>query len=80
MNRCMFGESKEANGMDKFNVRVAYCKRNGDTHSLNINWETKQYVKDSWSSGWNAYLEAKLSKDVDDLEAELIRSGFQEVV
>lgn len=65
--------------MSAYNVRVAYQCRNGKVRSLNINWETKEYVKDTYESGWKTYLEAKLAQDVIDLERELIRSGFKNV-
>lgn len=61
-----------------YNVRVAYNCRSGKVKSLNIDWENKVYVKDSWDPGWKTYLEAKLARDVDELEKELIRSGFKE--
>ncbi len=62
-----------------YNVRVAYNRRNGTVRSLNINWDERVYVKDTCDPGWRAYLEAKLASDVDELEKELIRSGFKEV-
>lgn len=62
-----------------YNVRVAYFRRNGTVRSLNINWDERVYVKDTWCPGWKTYLEAKKAMDVVDLENELIRSGFKEV-
>ena len=62
----------------EYNVRVAYNCRNGNVRSLNINWEDRTYVKNRWDSGWKAYVEAKLASDIEDLEYELIRSGFTE--
>lgn len=66
--------------MDNYNLRVAYNCRNGKVRSLNINWENKTYTKDTWDPGWKTYLEAKMARDVVDLENELIRSGFKEVI
>lgn len=65
--------------MARWNVRIAYQCRNGNVHSLNIDWTTREYAKDTWDPRWASYLEAKLSKDVDDVERELINSGFKKV-
>ena len=62
-------------------IKVAYFGRTAKVNCVIIDTENKRIYNDRIAITKDyAFVEAKLSKDVDNLRAKLIKDGYREVI
>lgn len=64
-------------------VEVAYCKRvrkDGTINSIWFDTETKKFTSSDTAYGFDVFIEAAQSKDVNALRERLRKEGWQEFI
>jgi len=56
-------------------IKVLYCSRYSDDNMVTFDTESKTYTYND-VSGWDVFVEAKMSKDVTDIKKQLVRMGY----